>query len=157
MAELHRSGRAVVVTLHATHEPVIDSELIRLADIAQTLRKIDRIIVHQQLDADRLAVIGVVSNVEVVPHGATVGRLPARAVIRNALGLGDRPVVSTFGFALPHKGLIRLITAIRRVRQRHPDLVLVACCALPRTNRRPSTSRGAVGRSAGSACRTQCD
>ena len=112
VAELHRSGRAVVVTLHATHEPVIDSELIRLADIAQTLRKIDRIIVHQQLDADRLAVIGVVA-VEVVPHGATVGRLPARAVIRNALGLGDRPVVSTFGFALPHKGLIRLITAIR--------------------------------------------
>ena len=66
---------------------------------------------------------------EVVPHGATVGRLPARAVIRNALGLGDRPVVSTFGFALPHKGLIELITAIGRVRQRHPDLVLVACCA----------------------------
>ncbi len=130
VSDINRSDRAVVVTLHATHEPVIDGDVIRLSDIALMLRKIDRIIVHQQLDAERLAAMGVVDNVEVVPHGATVGRLPARTAIRSALGLGDRPVVSTFGFALPHKGLIELITAMKHLRRHHPDVVLLACCAL---------------------------
>ena len=96
MAELHRSGRAVVVTLHATHEPVIDSELIRLADIAQTLRKIDRIIVHQQLDADRLAVIGVVSNGG-RPTWCDRGSAPGEGGDSERPGTGDRPVVSTSG------------------------------------------------------------
>ena len=144
------------MTLHATHEPVIDGDVIRLPDIAPDVARGRP---HHRPPAARRRAAGRDrrrDNVELVPHGATVGRLPARTAIRSALGLGDRPVVSTFGFALPHKGLIELITAMKHLRRHHPDVVLLACCAL---HADPSSARyleSAVGRWSVSACRTRC-
>jgi glycosyltransferase involved in cell wall biosynthesis len=135
---LMRDGRPVVLTLHSTVDPIIDGEMVRLGDIAHTLASVDRIIVHQRRDSERLAEIGVQSNVEVVPHGAATGLAASRDEVRARLGFEDRMVVGTFGFALPHKGLIELIRAVALIRRARPDVLLVACCAI---HPDPSSSR----------------
>ncbi len=127
---IDRDGRATVLTLHATHEPVIGDDVVRLSDIALTLSQLDQIIVHQRLDVERLETFGVTDNVLLVPIGSSVGGLPSREVVRRALDLEGRPVLSTFGFALPHKGLLELIRAVDHLRDAHPDVVLLACCSI---------------------------
>jgi glycosyltransferase involved in cell wall biosynthesis len=122
--------RAVVVTLHATHEPKVGDRAISLGQIARTLARVDRVLVHQQADAERLEGYGIAGNVEVVPHGALVGGLPPRNDVRGALRLGDRPIIGTFGFVLPHKGTKELITAMAEVHEQHPDALLLAVSAL---------------------------
>ena len=49
--------------------------------------------------------------------------------MRDALELGSRPVVGTFGFLLPHKGTLELVKALDPLRAEFPDLLLVALCA----------------------------
>jgi glycosyltransferase involved in cell wall biosynthesis len=130
LGDLSRDGRGTVVSLHATHDPVIDGTAVRLGDIARPLNNVDRIIVHQQHDVDALARFGVIENVELLPLGVPLGGLPPRRVVREALGVGERPVVATFGFALPHKGLLELIRATARLAEHMPDVLLIGCSAL---------------------------
>lgn len=61
--------------------------------------------------------------VEVIEHGApdrAFGRTPAA---KAALGLGDRPVLMTFGLLGPGKGLEHVIDALPAVLGRHPNLL----------------------------------
>jgi glycosyltransferase involved in cell wall biosynthesis len=103
--------------------------LISLRSIASTLRLVDRIIVHQPEDAHRLADMDVRDNVVAIPHGTPRPPAAEPNAVRHALGLGDRPVVGTFGFLLPHKGIMSLIDAVDRLRVVVPDVTLLALCA----------------------------
>jgi glycosyltransferase involved in cell wall biosynthesis len=91
-----RARRPVVLTLHATEDLVIDGQPVSLASIAATLRRLDRIIVHQPADAAVLERFGVLDNVDVIPLGAppartATDRRPARAA-RLRQPAGDRYV-----------------------------------------------------------------
>lgn len=125
-----RAARAVVVSLHRTADIEVHGAPARLADIAGTLRELDQVIVHQPADAAALAAIGVEGNVRVVPLGVPPAPATTSAQARAALGLAGRPVLATFGFLLPHKGLLELLEVVADLRRRHPDLVLLAACAL---------------------------
>ena len=122
--------RAVVVTFHATADTPIDGEIVSLGSIADALGRADLLIVHQQADLDRLARFGLVDNVRLVPQGAPGPPPVSREAAREALLLGDRPTVSTFGFLLPHKGTLELLRAIDLVRREVPDVLLLAPCAI---------------------------
>ena len=77
-----------------------------------------------------MATFGLTQNVQLIPQGAPGAPGVSKAEARRALGVGGRPVVSTFGFLLPHKGTLELLKAIEIVRQTIPDVLLVAPCAL---------------------------
>jgi glycosyltransferase involved in cell wall biosynthesis len=123
--------RPIVVTMHRTAPLPVDGRFESMADIADELRLADAVIVHQDADRDRLAQAGVVDNVHVIGIGteeyvpSDVGasrrhqRIPPHAF-----------VVGTFGFLLPHKGMIALIRAIGELRSRGIDAVLLATSAL---------------------------
>ncbi len=49
--------------------------------------------------------------------------------VREALRLGTRPIVGTFGFLLPHKGTLDLVRAVDGLREELPDVLLLALCA----------------------------
>ena len=101
LLEHERANRGVVVTLHRTKDLEDETDgLISLKAIAPTLRRIDQVIVHQPQDADRLARMGVADNVIVVPHGTPRVPKATPAAVRDALGVGDRPIVGAFGFLL---------------------------------------------------------
>jgi FkbM family methyltransferase len=122
--------RPVVLTLHRTRDLVVSGQTFSLGRIAQTLEKVDCVIVHQPHDAELLDEMGIHARVEVIPHGAATVSTQDRLALRRAAGFGDRPVISTFGFLLPHKGTIELIRAVDVLRRSLPDILLVATCAL---------------------------
>jgi len=102
-------GRKVVITLHSTVNPPDDPSK-SLALLKDALRLCDRVIVHSIHDMNRLKDIDVVENVTLFPHG--VINQPAR-INSQSIRSTRTFVVTSFGFCLPHKGLVELISAIR--------------------------------------------
>jgi glycosyltransferase involved in cell wall biosynthesis len=121
--------RAVVMTLHRTRDIEIDGDLVSLRSIRSTLERVDRLIVHQESDAQLLADIGLSANVSVVPMGTEPPPEISPEQAREMLGLGTRPVIGTFGFLLPHKGTLELIGVVDALRAEFPDICLLALCA----------------------------
>jgi glycosyltransferase involved in cell wall biosynthesis len=111
------SAKSVVICLHSTVDPtnVADIEKYGLAWLVPALAQCDRILVHSCDDLNRLKLLGLVDNVCLFPHG--VVRREAAASIE-AQGNSDLPVIATYGFALPHKGLPETIEALRLLHDR---------------------------------------
>jgi glycosyltransferase involved in cell wall biosynthesis len=131
LLESELARRPVVVTLHRSTDALAGDGHVSLAAIRPTLEKVDRVVVHQQRDADILASLGINARVEVVAHGAPRRVVhPDRRELRRALGLGSRPVIATFGFLLPHKGTRELIKAVDIIRRSTPDVLLVSVSAI---------------------------
>ncbi len=129
VVEQELDRRAVVVTLHRTLDYDDRGTLLTLRQMAPTLARADRLIVHQASDAEALAGMGLVDNVRLVPLGALGPPERSSEDVRRALGVDGRPVVGTFGFLLPHKGTRDLVEAVDLLRREHPDLLLLALCA----------------------------
>jgi O-antigen biosynthesis alpha-1,2-mannosyltransferase len=102
--------RMVVVTLHATRDPV-HAPHKQLALLAPVLVRCDRVLVHAVDDLNRLKALGVIGNVAVLPHGL----LATQAVARSSKS--DEFTLASYGFFLPQKGLLALIEAVKRLRE----------------------------------------
>jgi glycosyltransferase involved in cell wall biosynthesis len=122
-------SRAVVITFHRTRDTKIDGELTSLGSIRSALEQADQLIVHQESDARILEGFGLTSNVSIVPIGCAPPVDISVSEARDALRLGDRRIVATFGFLLPHKGLLELLASIDSLRIDTPDICLLALCA----------------------------
>jgi glycosyltransferase involved in cell wall biosynthesis len=129
LLERQLDRRGVVLTMHRTLDYDDRGELLTLRQIRDTLTRVDRLIVHQESDARYLAEMGIEANVSLVPIGAASPPPVTPAEVRADLGLGDRPIVGTFGFLLPHKGTLELVVAVDELRRTHPDILLLAQCA----------------------------
>ncbi|HYZ41869.1 MAG TPA: glycosyltransferase, partial [Stellaceae bacterium] len=104
------------VILHRTSG--IDDQRHRLV---QALQSCARVFVHSLEDVNRLREWGVTDNVALLAHGV-IDRAPLNAdAVRGLLGLADcRPVIGSFGFLLPGKGLVELIYAFALISRAHP-------------------------------------
>ncbi|QOY62387.1 glycosyltransferase [Lysobacter sp. H21R4] len=99
-----KAGRVVVLMMHATTDaPETPHKLLR--NLAAPFAQCDRLFVHSVGDLNRLKGIGLVENVSLFPHG--VIDVP----IREREDHGGPFVISSYGFLLPHKGLLQLIEA----------------------------------------------
>jgi glycosyltransferase involved in cell wall biosynthesis len=105
------AGRVVVVVVHATQDPEHVPHK-RLASLADALRACARVLVHSPLDMNRLKKLGV-DAVALFPHGVVDFQAPPprRRILRPW-------VLGSYGFALPHKGLVQLVEAFALLRQR---------------------------------------
>lgn len=125
LARLSSEGRRVLMTLHSVRgaQPT--------PDVVRWLAAIDRILVHTEDDSTRLRALGLESNVTVLPQGYPTPADEAIDAARVRLGLTDAgPIVGTYGFLRPHKGVMELIQAVARMRRRYPRLALLAVTAL---------------------------
>lgn len=123
--------RPVVVTIHRTAPLAVGDGFESMGDIADELAAADAVIVHQQSDRRRLAEAGIIDNVHVIPIGTDSAAVVDPSASRRRLGIPTHAfVVGTFGFLLPHKGLIPLVQAVSELRARNVDAWLVATCAL---------------------------
>lgn len=108
------AGRAVVMTIHSTLDPVEKepSWNFRLTEMVDALALCDRLLVHSITDMNRLKQIGLVDNVALFPHGVINYSTPS--VSRS---VNTPPLIASYGFCLPHKGLIELVESVHRLKQ----------------------------------------
>lgn len=101
-------GRAVIVMMHSTVDPVEKTPAwnFRLVEMQSILMRCDRILVHSVPDLNRLKAIGLIDNVALFPHGvlnyASTGSVENKSKF---------PLIASYGFCLPHKGLVELVQA----------------------------------------------
>ena len=99
------AGAVVVVMMHATSDPPNAPEK-RLADLAPALSRCQRLLVHSPNDLNRLKAVGLVDNVALFPHGVLDHPTAQRTESSTHF------TVASYGFFLPHKGLLELIEAL---------------------------------------------
>ena len=116
--QCRQQGQRVYITLHTTR-PVIDFDATRRRTVAATLAAFDRVFVHTLDDLNYLKRIGVTDNITQIPQGvdAFTESYPAPAQASPA------PIIGSFGFLLPHKGVNTLIEAFATLRKKQmvPD------------------------------------
>ena len=109
--QCRRQGKRVYITLHTTR-PVVDFDTDRRRTVASTLAAFDRVFVHTLDDLNYLKRIGLTDNVTQLPQGVDT--------YHNAPMLIDSqaPIIGSFGFLLPHKGINILIEAFAALRKK---------------------------------------
>jgi glycosyltransferase involved in cell wall biosynthesis len=134
LAEMLREARVAGIDtyldLHKTLDTVIDGREVSLGEIADVLRGCTRLIVHTEADIARLKTFAIVDNVVMIPPGAIDQPALNAAIARRLLGLQQfQPIVGTFGFMLPPKGLPQLIHAFALVQRHFPEAMLLLLSA----------------------------
>lgn len=115
IADAKNQHCAVIMILHSTNDPVREIPGAELYHIVDSLRLCDRLLVHSVNDLNRLKAIGLVDNVTLFPHG--VLRYDESDIASPSVDK-SLPLVSTFGFFLPHKGLPEIVQAAAILRDR---------------------------------------
>jgi len=133
-APLHGPFRRVT-TIHDLHYAIVPDAHFGARGLGMRIlvpaaaRRSHRIVAVSQQTADDL--VGLLrvpaAKVDVVPNGVTPRPAVApvaEAVLRERLGLGDRPVLLSASAKRPHKNLLRLLDAHARLGPDRPVLVL---------------------------------
>ena len=114
------AGRKIILMMHSTTDPIEVLPHQRLHKIAHILKRCDRILVHAPGDLNRLKDLGLVSNVALFPHGIPEAPRQSKAAdtVPSKETEQNRVIqIASYGFFLPHKGLLELIEAIAILRQ----------------------------------------
>ena len=123
--------RPTILTLHRTAPLHVDGVIEQLADIVDELNLCDAVIVHQESDLEYLASLDVVANVRLLPIGSPTAWMPTSPSEMALRKTGSHAfTVGTYGFLLPHKGLLYLLEAAAILRARGIDVGVIACCAI---------------------------
>lgn len=107
---IHKRGCKIIAVLHSTIDPTHATDR-KLEDIACELKLCDRVLVHTHNDLNRLKSLGLEDNVTIFPHGVVDFHVSFRAPDPDVVK------IATYGFFLPHKGLIETIEAVHLLQQ----------------------------------------
>ncbi len=107
--EQHSFGTCIVITLHSTIG--FNKENFTLEEMMPALQLCDRVLVHTIGDLNRLKKIGLIDNVALLPHGIIHNE-------KRVLPTNKIPIVSSYGFCLPQKGLLELVQAIASLKEK---------------------------------------
>ena len=110
------AGRVVVLTMHATIDP-ISAPHKRLAKLKSILVRCHRILVHTPSDLNRLKGLGLVENVTLFPHGIRDYEQASKESLKLNTYQQKELSIASYGFFLPHKGLLELIESVALLHQ----------------------------------------
>jgi len=113
ITEQANAGRIIVVMMHATQDPE-GKPTKKLASLVSAFSRCHRLIVHTPADLNRLKALGLVANVALLPHGIPDWPLPSKKAEHEECDWQ----FASYGFFLPHKGLLQLVEAIALLRER---------------------------------------
>ena len=122
LAEQLDAGKVVVLTMHATIDPK-NAPHKRLEKLKSILARCHRILVHTPSDLNRLKGLGLIENVTLFPHGISDYELASNKrldKLKNLLASCYKQKilsVASYGFFLPHKGLLELIESVALIHQ----------------------------------------
>jgi glycosyltransferase involved in cell wall biosynthesis len=126
LIDLSDAGINTFVTLHRTRDLEDYRSLVTHKKITEALQSCTRIFVHDLDDVNRLRECGVTGNVVLLAHGVIDRPTLNADAVRSLLGLSDfSPVIGTFGFLLPGKGLSELIHSFALILRVYPAAYLL--------------------------------
>lgn len=128
---LENRGIPVVVTFHSTKDVNKPDIQASLGSIRSELATASRLLVHSPTDVSVLEQFGLRDNVTLFPQGVLPTQDLDIGAARALLGLPvDVPIVASYGFLLPHKGLEQLIEALPQLQKSVPGARLLMVNAL---------------------------
>ena len=110
---LKKENIKTIVELHSTEDDFSASPPKKLEDLQ--LNYIDRIFVHSIKDLNKLKNLGYINNVTLFPHGVLDFESDKKP---------KKNLIATYGFFLPHKGLIETIKAMKILKDKGFDFKL---------------------------------
>jgi glycosyltransferase involved in cell wall biosynthesis len=118
--ELTRQGKAVFIELHSTDDPSFAPDKA-LKNISVSLGKCALVLVHSVNDLNALKQIGIIDNVAVFPLAVLpapsvtkpINQIVTEKALLAAIQNKKTFVIATYGFFLPHKGLLEMIQAFK--------------------------------------------
>jgi glycosyltransferase involved in cell wall biosynthesis len=120
------AGINTYVTFHRTKGLESHPPLASHQRMTRALQGCTRIFVHSLEDINRLRECGATDNVILLAHGVIDRPALKSDAVRSLLGLSDfGPVVGTFGFLLPGKGLTELIHSFALILRARPNAYLL--------------------------------
>ena len=126
LTDLSEAGINTFVTFHRTRDLENYRSLVSDPKVAETLLSSSSIFVHCLEVANRLRECGVTGNVVLLAHGVIDRPTLNADAVRSLLGLSDFiPVIGTFGFLLPGKGLTELIHSFALILRAYPAAYLL--------------------------------
>lgn len=96
--------RVIIVTLHATSNPKHASHK-KIENLIESFAKCSRILVHTHNDLNKLKKLKLTKNVTLLPHGLVDWD-------KKVTPSNSTFTMASYGFFLPHKGLLELIEAV---------------------------------------------
>lgn len=105
------AGHVVVVMMHATADPVTQPHK-KISLLAPALSRCQRVLVHAPADLNRLKAHGLLANVALFPHGI----LDHSPTSKDSCHQDGDLLIASYGFFLPHKGLLQLVDAVAQLR-----------------------------------------
>ena len=127
---LYGAGIAVFLDMHNTSSA--PENIAEDYDLLHGLLRATRILVHTLRDANRLESWGLRDNVTLMPLAIYPVDLPAReqlAKLRDELRLGGKRILSSYGFLMPHKGIVELVEAMPLILAAQPAAHLLLVTA----------------------------
>ncbi|RVQ69383.1 glycosyltransferase [Croceicoccus ponticola] len=117
-----RLAAPLVVTLHTV---LADPSAKQREILNRLLGRASQVMVMSQHAADLLAAMYGVGRerLTVIAHGAPDRPFGRQHQFKQALGMGERPVMMTFGLLGPGKGIETVIKALPAIAARHPDVI----------------------------------
>jgi glycosyltransferase involved in cell wall biosynthesis len=126
LTSLSDVGIHTFVILHRTKDLENYLSPVSHQNVTEPLQTCSRIFVHSLEDVNRLRGFGVTENVVLLAHGVIDRPTLNADAVRALLGLSDfGPVIGTFGFLLPGKGLTELIHAFALILRAYPAAYLL--------------------------------
>lgn len=122
---LHTNGVQTLITFHSTADVDTGSEIQTLRDLLPELHQCTRILVHSTQDLNRLKSWQIIDNCTLLPHGVQRHNIEALRPQQLPPALANKQVISSYGFALPHKGLRQLIEAFAMVHAKNQNTHLL--------------------------------
>jgi len=136
LGALQSSGVRTIVQFHSTQGHLVEGRDETLEDIAPALAAADALVVHTEADEAEARRIAPGARIVRAVLGQRSFPDESSAEVREVLGIAGRtPVVATFGFLLPHKGVLELIRSVPVMSRTWPGVCLLVVCSVIPTMR----------------------
>lgn len=130
LAAMKAAGTKVFIDFHNTRSAPPEMATGR---VINALASAERLLVHTLDDLQRMQRFGLADNLMLFPLAVYPVKPPVIEALqgnRRRLGLNGRQVIASYGFLLPHKGLMQLIDAMPALLAARPQLHLLMVNAI---------------------------
>jgi glycosyltransferase involved in cell wall biosynthesis len=123
--QFKENGVKTIITFHSVKDAIFLSEKISLDSIKEELGLFDGIIVHSNLDKEYLEKRYGLENIVHINHGLLYFPNFDLVEEREKYKQDDfqSPVVASFGYLLPHKGVLESIKAIKILKKKYRNIL----------------------------------